>query len=90
MNNNKQTTNFTFSCEYQFKIIGNNNIAFEGIVLAIIRKHSPDLSETAIKLRKSKNGAYQSMTVTITAQSKEQLDSIYHELSTEKEILFVL
>jgi len=83
-------TNLKFPCVFPIKVMGNTGIDFEGKVIAIIRKHVPDLGEGAIKSRFSKDGNYQSLTITINAQSKEQLDAIYQDLKKEKEVLVSL
>lgn len=81
---------FKFPCEYPIKVVGHADEKFETNVLHIIRKHIPDLGEGAIKIRPSKNSKYQSMTITIHANSKDHLDGIYHELSACEDVLFVL
>lgn len=79
-----------FPCSFPIKIMGRANDEFEILILSIIRKHSPDIGESAISVRHSKEGTYMSITATINAQSKEQLDDIYRELTAEKSVLMVL
>lgn len=86
----EKETNLKFPCEFPIKVMGKTGINFEGKVVAIIRKHVPDLGEGAIKSRFSKDGNYQSITITINAQSKAQLDAIYQDLKKEKEVLVSL
>lgn len=76
-----------FPCDFPIKVMGKTSLEFEVKVLSIVRKHAPDLSETAIESRLSQNGIYQSLTITIHATSKDQLDLIYQELSNDKDIL---
>lgn len=80
----------TFPCEFPIKIVGMANLEFEGIVLSILRKHVPDLGETAIRQRTSGQGRYLAFTVTIQATSQAQLDAIYQECSAHPAILMVL
>ena len=70
-----------FPCEFPVKAMGLSCDEFEIAVLSIIKKHVEDIAESAIKVRPSKNGKYTSITITITAHSKQQLDSIYMALS---------
>jgi len=70
-----------FPCEFPVKAMGLSCDEFEIAVLSIIKKHVEDIAESAIKVKPSKNGKYTSMTITITAHSKQQLDSIYMALS---------
>lgn len=83
-------TLMTFPCDFPIKIMGKANSDFEGKILAIIRKHSPDLGEGAISIRHSKEGTYMSITAIIPAKSKQQLDDIYQELTADKQVLMVL
>lgn len=85
-----QGISFDFPCNFPIKVMGKANIDFEVRILAIIRKHSPDLGEGAIKIRHSKEGTYMSITAMIPAKSKQQLDEIYQDLTAEKLVLLVL
>lgn len=79
-----------FPTEFPIKVMGNANEAFETEVLRIFRKHVPDLSEGAVRSRDSAKSNYRSLTVTITAQSREQLDAIYRELSASEYVIMAL
>ena len=79
-----------FPCEFPIKVMGPARIEFEGLVVNIIRKHYPQLGEAAITSRYSKDKNYMSMTVTITATSKKQLDAIYMDLTAEEMVLVAL
>lgn len=79
-----------FPCQFPIKIVGEANLSFEGLVVGILRQHVPDLGEAAITIKYSQNGKYISMTATVNAKSQEQLDGLYHALSREPQILFVL
>lgn len=59
-------------------------------VTEIVRRHAPDLGEGAIATRESRNGSYVSVTVTITAYSRAQLDAIYRDLNADERILMTL
>jgi uncharacterized protein len=43
-----------------------------------------------MEMRPSKNGNFVSVTATINAQSKAQLDAIYRELSADPQVLMAL
>lgn len=79
-----------FPCEFPIKVMGKAEHDFDSLVVGLIRKHSPDLAEGAVKSRYSKGGHFISVTVTIQAQSREQLDGIYIDLTAEKRILMAL
>lgn len=81
---------WNFPCEFPIKIVGKTGSEFESFVLTTIHKHFPDLKENAIEMRPSKDGAYLSITATVLATSKEQLDAVYLELTSNKLVLFAL
>ena len=83
-------TNFEFPCEFPLKVMGKNGPEFEAEVLAIVRKHVPDLGEGAVKARPSKGDKWLSITVTFTAQSKAQLDALYLELNGSDQVVMTL
>ena len=80
----------SFPCEFPIKAMGEAEEDFDALVVGLIRKHCPDILEGAVKQRKSKEGRYLSVTVTIQAQSKQQLDDIYMDLTAEKRVLMAL
>ncbi len=81
---------FQFPCEFVIKIFGLASDAFELEALTIVRKHISELREDAIKSRLSKDGKYLALSITIHAESKEQLDTLYRELSASSHILMAL
>ena len=56
-----------FPCHFPIKAMGLNSAEFEAQVVTLVRKHCPDLSETAVASRDSKGGKYLSVTVTVRA-----------------------
>lgn len=83
-------TYLVFPCDFPIKIMGKANQEFECKILTIIRKHSPDLGEGAVRIRHSREGNYMSITVMIPAKSKQQIDDIYLDLTAERMVLMVL
>jgi putative lipoic acid-binding regulatory protein len=77
-----------FPCEFPIKAMGRNTPELEMAVMEIMNRHVPDLGEGAVRTRRSRNGRYISITVTITARSRAQLDSIYMELTACEHIVF--
>lgn len=84
------TTLLTFPCEFVIKVFGMASDQFEVEVLTIIRKHVADLRENALRSRPSKDKKYLALTITIHAESKEQLDDIYRDLSASPHVLMAL
>ena len=63
---------------------------FAQIVLGVVLKHAPDFDATTVEMRPSKNGNFISVTATINAQSKAQIDAIYLELTGNPLVLMAL
>ena len=79
-----------FPCVFPVKAIGRDKDGFQRVVVEIIRRHVPELNEDAVTTRASAGGKYISVTATIIAQSREQLDAMYIELSRHDQVLYVL
>ncbi len=86
---NENDSALTFPCEFPIKIIGKADLEFQATALAIVRKHYPQLSES-VDIHHSKQNNYISLTVTIQANSQEQLDAIYTELNANENVIMVL
>jgi putative lipoic acid-binding regulatory protein len=83
-------TNLEFPCDFTFKVIGEASTQFEGDVLHIFRKYFPKLGEAAVTIKPSKNNKYISLSIDVHAESKEQLDNTYLELTNNPLVLFAL
>jgi uncharacterized protein len=68
----------------------NGQSNFAQIVIDIVLKHAPDLDSKLVEMRPSKNGNFLSVTATINATSKKQIDDIYRELSAHPLVLMAL
>ncbi len=71
-------------------VTGDGQRDFAQIVIDIIVKHAPDLDSKLVEMRPSKNGNFLSVTATVNATSKKQLDDIYRELSGHPLVLMAL
>jgi putative lipoic acid-binding regulatory protein len=86
----EEDTIMEFPCQFPIKAMGKAEDDFDILIVGIIRKHIADLSENAVKSRLSKEGKFISVTVTVTAESKQQLDNIYLELTSHEKVLWAL
>jgi hypothetical protein len=86
----EQETLLEFPCQFPIKAMGKAEDDFDLHVVEIVRRHVPDLCESAVMVRDSKGGRFLSVTVTVTATSKAQLDAIYIELSASDRVLMAL
>ncbi len=81
---------FNFPCDFPIKIMGRSDVDLDVTVVQIINRHVDKLAEHAVKTRASGKGKFVSVTVTITAHSREQLDNIYRELNAHEHVLMTL
>ncbi len=77
-----------FPAEIAVKVFGKNEPTFRTAVLTIVRTHYGD--EHAVAEQLSKQGAYLSLSVTVVAASREQIDALYKDLTAHDDILMVL
>lgn len=79
-----------YPCAFPLKIMGASDSALADAVLAIVQRHDPDFEGARMEMRASRNGKYVSLTCTITAISRNQLDTLYLELSRHPLVKVVL
>ena len=70
--------------------MGRAGDALRDTVVEIIEKHSGPVDDEAIRTTPSRNGRFVSLTITIEATSRAQLDDIYQDLTDADEVLFSL
>ncbi len=63
---------------------------FTQAVLMIVKRHAPDFDETSLEARISRKNTYLSLTCTIRAVSRAQLDALYQELCDHPMVVMVL
>ncbi len=86
----KQESVFKFPCEFPIKVVGKAAPSFQTTIMDIVRRHVPDLTEDSVRSTGSKKGKFVSLTITIVATGREQLDSIYRDLSSCDSVLMAL
>ena len=79
-----------FPTAFPIKILGRKEGGFAASVLQIVRAHAPDFEPSSVESRPSRQGKYISLTVTINATSREQLDALYRELCDHPTVVMVL
>ena len=79
-----------FPCDFIIKVMGKSDADFESNVRKLIKKHFPNIEEGQFSLRPSKDNNYLAISVVVYAESKEQLDALYQDLSNEPTILMAL
>lgn len=79
-----------YPCDFPIKIMGKSQQGFTQSVLTIVRTHAPDFDSTTLEIRTSRNGAYMSLTCTIRATSRDQLDTLYQALHDHPMVAMLL
>ena len=79
-----------FPCEFPIKIMGERCDEFAQVMVEVVTRHAPDFVATAVEMKASTNGKYLSLTCTIQATSRAQLDDLYRELSAHPLVSLVL
>ena len=79
-----------FPCEFPIKIMGRESADFRALARALVEKHTGPLADDAIYTTLSRNDSFVSVTITVNAQSQQQLDDIYHEISSHDDVLMAL
>ncbi len=75
---------------FPLKVIGRDESDFEEFVIEIVRRHIPELLEENITSRLSSGDKYRSVSFKFIADSREQVDALYAELSSHKRVLMIL
>jgi putative lipoic acid-binding regulatory protein len=79
-----------FPCDFPIKIMGATQPGFAQAVAEVVQRHAPDFDASTMEMRSSRLGSYLSLTVTVRAQSREQLDALYRELCDHPMVKIVL
>jgi putative lipoic acid-binding regulatory protein len=79
-----------FPCDFPIKIMGETQPGFAQAILEVVLRHAPDFDATTMEMRNSREGKYLSLTATIRATSREQLDNLYRELCDHPMVKLVL
>lgn len=81
---------FEFPCEVPIKVFGLNQDEFREAVLAIVRTHFPEFHISRLSERASRENRYLSLTITLWAETREQIDALYTELTAHETVLMML
>lgn len=87
---NDQDSPLEFPCRFPIKIMGREHPDFQDHVIGLISSHVGEIADADVVTRPSSKGNFMGLTVTISAESRDQLDNIYRSLTSSERILFVL
>ena len=85
-----ETTLLEFPCDFPIKVVGRREDGFAQAVSEIVQRRAEDFVASTLEMRTSRNARFLSLTATITARSRAQLDALYRELSGHPLVMMVL
>ena len=85
-----EETLIDFPCDFPVKVMGASRDGFAQAVADIVTRHAPEFDAASMEMRPSKAGNYLSLTCTVRATSKAQLDALYRDLTGHPWVKIVL
>jgi uncharacterized protein len=79
-----------FPTDFPIKIVGRRVDDFAQIITAVVLAHAPDFDPATLEMRVSSGGTWLSLTATIHATSRAQLDDLYRALTSHALVKLVL
>jgi putative lipoic acid-binding regulatory protein len=80
----------TFPCSFPIKLMGRETDEFRQTARELVEKHTGPLDDDAIESALSRNGRFVSVTITVIAESREQLDNIYRDATAHDDVIMAL
>jgi len=79
-----------FPTAFPIKVMGKRVDNFAQSIVDVVKAHAPDFDAATLELRASREGNWLSVTATINATSREQLDNLYRALTSHPLVKVVL
>lgn len=79
-----------YPCDFPIKVFGQSQQGFAQAVMEVAARHDPEFQPATMEMKSSKNARYISITCTVRATSREQLDALYRELCDHPMVVMVL
>ena len=79
-----------YPSDFPIKIMGVMQDAFAQTMVELVMEHDPSFHAGRMEMRPSSKGTYLSLTVTVRATSREQLDALYRALTAHPMVKVVL
>ena len=89
-NQNEEESLIEFPCEFPVKVMGSAIPEFHTVIEAIVLKHDAEFDTKKTTQNISKTGKYVSLTLTINAKDKTQLDALYKDFTDHELVLWAL
>lgn len=79
-----------YPSDFPIKVMGKSDPAFAQTLTAVVLQFDPGFDPATIEMRPSKAGNYLSLTFTVRATSRQQLDDLYRALHAHPMVSIVL
>jgi len=79
-----------FPCAYPVKAMVRTSVEARRAVLGAVARHTEFSHRNDVRVRPSRNGRFESITVTIQAASREQLEAVYEEVRALEAVVMTL
>ena len=79
-----------YPSDFPIKVVGIMHDQFTDSIVELVVLHDPSFHSGKVEKRPSTQGNYLSLTVTVRATSRAQLDDLYRALSSHDMVKFVL
>lgn len=79
-----------YPSDFPIKIMGSMQDNFAETIAEVVKQFDPTFDVATMEMRPSSKGAYLSLTATVRATSREQLDNLYRALSSHPMVKVVL
>ncbi len=86
----QQESLIQYPCDFPIKVFGRTQEGFAKAVMEVVLRHDPDFRPATIEVRHSSSAKYVSLTCTVRATSREQLDALYQDLCDHPLVAMVL
>jgi putative lipoic acid-binding regulatory protein len=81
---------YEFPCDIPVKVFGRNDDSFRKAVLEIVQALFPGFDDANLSERASRRDRFLSITVTVYAEDRAQIDALYTRLTSHEAVLMVL
>jgi putative lipoic acid-binding regulatory protein len=79
-----------YPCDFPIKILGLSQQGFAKAVMEVVVRHDPDFKADTMEILNSSKARYISLTCTVRATSRDQLDALYQDLCDHPMVVMVL
>lgn len=79
-----------YPCDFPIKVLGQSQQGFAQAVMEVVVRHDPDFQAGTMQMKSSSRARYISLTCTVRATSRGQLDALYQDLCDHPMVVMVL